>query len=465
MVFSLHLLRASRSMRRSYTLALPQQRTFMNSSRRLVIKPFILADIGEGIKEVQIIQWFVEPEARVEQFQKICEVQSDKAAVEITSRFDGVIKKLYYEADDTAQVGKPLCDIDIQSEITPGDEVLTTPQPQSQQTAESTNSQFSQEPAETPSKNKNESPPLLNEKAPKPPSRHASLATPAIRGLLKEHNLRIEDITGTGKDGRVLKEDVHGYLAGRSAATETPSSTKPEVLPDIPIPLTTIQQQMFKTMTQSLSIPHFLYADEVDTTSLSTLRRTLLADPSIPKLTHLPIIIKAASLALSSFPILNSRLDTTTDTSKPHVVYRASHNISFATATSHGLVVPVIKNVSSLTIPEIAVEITRLQSLALSNKLTPPDLSGGTFTVSNIGSIGGTVVAPIIVPNQVGILGLGRARQKVALSEGGRVEAREIMTLSWSADHRIVDGATLAGMAERVRQLLEEPGKMLGLMK
>ncbi|KAL8738098.1 MAG: hypothetical protein Q9181_001084 [Wetmoreana brouardii] len=428
-----------------------------------------------GIKEVQIIQWFVEPEARVEQFDKLCEVQSDKAAVEITSRFDGVIKKLHYEAGDVAQTGKPLCDIDVLSEIGLEDEAALA------STAEQAGAPSS---PQQPQKTVEQHQPLLDQdKTPqevsdaKPNSKHSSLATPAVRGLLKDLNIDILEVTGTGRDGRVLKEDVQRHAAGCSASSRSSCSIS-QSPPDLPttqsetsIPFTPIQSQMFKTMTRSLSIPHFLYADELDITRLSALRQSLNTHPTFPlsspdqqpqqKLSYLPFIIKAVALALQQYPLLNSCIDIH-DNNPLRLITRSQINIGIAMDTPQGLLVPNIKSVSHLSILAIASEITRLQSLARAGKLSPQDLTGGTFTVSNIGSIGGTYVAPVIASErEVAILGIGKKRTVPAFDEEGRVCRKEVMHFSWSADHRVVDGATVARCAECVKGWVERPEGMV----
>ncbi|KAA6411158.1 MAG: hypothetical protein FRX48_05470 [Lasallia pustulata] len=435
------------------------KRPFHGSARRAVIKPFILADIGEGIKEVQIIQWFVEPEARVEQFDKLCEVQSDKAATEITSRFDGVIKKLYYEAEDMAQVGRPLCDIDIQSEISPKDEALTTP-PAGQDGSSSSAQQPQKAAEEREGKAVNAGVADVKASGPSGSEKHSSLATPAVRGLLNELNINIADVAGTGKDGRVLKEDVHKFAAARDAPspprfqtpTSRPASTDDETQHHHTIPLTPTQTQMFKTMTRSLTIPHFLYADEINMTPLTQLRHRLRTHPTHPhKLSSLPFIIKAVSLALTSHPLLNARLDLpSTPSSHPQLTMRSNHNIGIAMDTPSGLLVPTIKHVASKSILDIAADLTRLQALARAGKLSAADLAGGTITVSNVGSLGGTYVAPVVVAGEVAVLGIGRTRPLPRFDDEGRVVRVEVGCFSWSADHRVVDGGAMARMAERV---------------
>ena len=321
--------------------------------------------------------------------------------------------------------------------------------------------------------------------------RHASLATPAVRGLLKELRVDIRDVKGTGKDGRVLKEDIHRHAAVKhDPATDEQTSTRAATGPmaagrptkrtelDAPqveesITLTPIQTQMFKTMTRSLSIPHFLYADELDITALSLLRKRLNHDytPSVvrnspPKFSYLPFIIKALSLALLDFPLLNARIAHPSATEPTQLILRTNHNIGIAMDTPQGLLVPNIKNVAARSISDIAVEISRLQGLAKEAKLSARDLTGGTITVSNIGSIGGTYVAPLIVASEVAILGVGRARVVPAFfnedDDGDvRVRKKEVMNFSWSADHRVVDGATMARMAERVRGFVQSPETMI----
>lgn len=434
----------------------------------------MLADIGEGITECQLIQWFVQPGARVEQFDKLCEVQSDKASVEITSPFDGVIKKLHYEPDDMAITGKPLVDIDIQQELSETDKeklgdvdgsteagsgagnAQEAEQAVQQQGAGGEGSQ-AEDVAENDSK-----PATQTQSSRKSKNTHGSLATPAVRHLIKEHKLDIEDIEGTGKDGRVLKEDVQKHV---TQPDQSPSeSTAPGSVAsreDRKVPLTPVQNQMYKAMTRSLKIPHFLYSTAADMTAMTALRKRLnaSAEPG-QKITHLAFIMKAVSLAFARHPMLNAALNTS-DPKKPELTYKGSHNFGIAIDTPKGLLVPVIKNVQELSIAEIAAKMRQLSDAARNNKLAPSDFSGATFTVSNIGSVGGGVVAPVISEPQVGIVGVGRSKIVPAFNENDELIKKEELVLSWSADHRVVDGAECARCAERVRTLLEEPTSML----
>lgn len=363
---------------------------------------------------------------------------------------------------------QPLCDIDVQSDPAADEsskplQIEQTGSPASPQQPQKAVKQHRQdEPGQSPSNTSGTS-----------KGKMASLATPAVRGLLKELSVDIADVSGTGKDGRVLKEDVYRFVESRDAgASSAPSKSSSrssseggEQQVESRLKLSATQSQMFKTMTKSLSIPHFLYTDEINITPISAIRQRLNHQPPSQRLSYLPFIIKAVSLALEEFPLLNSRVEVKSEQDSPQLIMREKHNIGIAMDTPQGLLVPNIKNISSLSIIDIASEISRLQSLSKAGKLSITDLAGGTFTVSNIGSIGGTYVAPIIVQNEVAILGVGRARTVPAFDEQDHVVKRETLNFSWSADHRVVDGATMARMAERVRWFVEEPGAMMARLR
>jgi 2-oxoisovalerate dehydrogenase E2 component (dihydrolipoyl transacylase) len=455
-----------------------------------------------GIVECEIIQWFVEPGARVEEFSPLCEVQSDKASVEITSRFAGVVKKLHYDAGEMAKVGRPFVDIDIEGDIKQEDMAALTP-PQSDAREESHGSG-----GPSPSIAVPETKPVSLETQQRIPQNHtgkengehkgkfAALATPATRHLSREFGVEISQVPGTGKDGRVLKEDIYKFVERKdttptqglsendaTSVVISPFSTQATAISgsqqETAVPMTRTQEMMFKTMTRSLSIPHFLYADEVDFTSLVELRGRLnkvlgksdLSDGQVGKLSYLPFIVKAVSMALYKYPILNARVDVETANGngngnpKPNLVLRSQHNIGVAMDTPLGLLVPVIKNVGALNVLGIAAELARLQTLAVAGKLSPQDMAGGTITVSNIGSIGGTYLSPVVVEKEVAILGIGRMRTMPAFSavpgEEDKVVRRQVCNFSWSADHRVVDGATLARAADIVRSIVEEPDVMV----
>ena len=288
---------------------------------------------------------------------------------------------------------------------------------------------------------------------------------------MKDNRISPQEIQGTGKDGRITREDVQAHVSSQHHSSPVSRTRDPSEF-EACVPLTAIQSKMFQTMTRSLSIPHFSYADEIDVTDLSTLRQRLNANaPSEYKLSFLPFLVKALSLALHDFPLLNARIEMPrTDKDPPKLVHRKTHNIGIAMDSPAGLVIPVVKDVGSLSISNIAAEIRRLRPLAQANKLTIDDISGGTITVSNIGSIGGTYVSPIIASvEQVAILGLGKVRRIPAFTRDAagteKVEARDVCNLSWSADHRVVDGATVARCGERVKGYMEVVGTMIAALR
>ncbi|RAO65676.1 uncharacterized protein BHQ10_001688 [Talaromyces amestolkiae] len=449
------------------------RRAFHGSSAFWGIRSQVLKDVGEGITEVQIIQWYVEEGAHVEEWKPLCQYQSDKAVDDITSRYAGVIKKLHFQTDDTVPTGRALCDIEVDDALYPDDNVPTQAV-QAESAPEIAESAAIGETTQTTEAQIDVAP----EQEKKSQSKHASFATPAVRGMLKTHNLNILDITGTGKDGRVLKEDVLKFVSQRDqpksngAASSTDFSSTPtsglratasndSQQVESTQSLTHIQSQMFKTMTKSLTIPHLLYADELNINTMTALRRKLASNPNnTQKVTSLAFIIKAVSLALEEYPILNAKVDAS-DPSSPKLIMRANHNIGIGMDTPQGLIVPNIKNVGAKSIFEIAAEISRLSALGKEGKLKPADITGGTITVSNIGNIGGTYLAPVIVPTEVAILGVGRSRVLPVFDENGQVTKGEMVNFSWSADHRVIDGATMARMASKVKEFVEEPDRML----
>jgi 2-oxoisovalerate dehydrogenase E2 component (dihydrolipoyl transacylase) len=285
-----------------------------------------------------------------------------------------------------------------------------------------------------------------------------------VRHVSKQLGIDISEVKGSGRDGRVMKSDLHDFESTRISTPEQPKNEVRGASGDTTCSISGIRKQMLKNMTQSLSIPHFLYTSNVDFTSLTKLRSSLKQDAEF-KISPLPIIIKAVSMALYEFPELNSHLDTT-NPDNPQWIHKGDHDFGIAIDTPRGLVVPVLRNVGSLSIREISAQIKSLAELARTGKLKSEDFAGATFTISNIGSVGGAAVAPVITRPQVAILGIGKARP-IALWDDvlDRPKRVEECVFSWSADHRIVDGANVARAAERVRILIEQVGTLLVDMK
>lgn len=430
---------------------------------------FKLSDIGEGIGEVTVKEWFVKVGDKVNQFDSICEVQSDKASVTITSRYDGIIVKVYYAIDEIARVGEPLVDIELSDEAsTSAVEQVDQVQDQDVPTGVSN--------IDLPSQ------PLFDEKV---------LTTPAVRRIAMENNIRLCQVQGTGKDGRILKEDLLRFLEAKKeqkSAVVTPKVEIPKAAtPFVPqrpqqgvatkIPpaaqmvkgkdrteaIKGFQKAMVKTMNKALQIPHFGYCDEVDVTHLVNLRNVFrkMADERGVRFSYMPFFIKAASLALLQYPILNSSVDDKCE----NITYKASHNIGIAMDTMQGLIVPNVKSVQNLSLLEIASELNRLQKLGIKGQLGTSDVTGGTFTLSNIGTIGGTYTKPVILPPEVAIGAISKIQVVPKFDVHDNVVKAHVINISWSADHRVIEGATMCRFSNIWKSYVENPISMLMDMK
>ncbi|KAI8982508.1 2-oxoacid dehydrogenases acyltransferase-domain-containing protein [Pilobolus umbonatus] len=425
------------------------RRQFHASHRWEVVKPFLLADIGEGITECEIIQWFVEPGAKISEFDKVCEVQSDKASVDISSRYSGTVLKLHYGLNDIAKVGSPLIDIEAEDDdATESDSpVPDTKEQELIQRIQVLEDIVEQEPAI-----------VSNDDHSK------VLCIPAVRQLAKEKGIDINKVVGSGPNNRVLKEDILAYAMAENNKSK-PSSEALKAN-DRMEPLNMIQKAMFKSMTRSLAIPQLGYKDDIEVDSTTKYRKALNthvdSHPQLypfKKMTYLPIFIKCLSIALSHYPIMNAKLVEGEDGSptSAKLVYRSSHNIGIAMDTPQGLIVPNIKDVQNKTIFEIASEIHRLTELGKYNSIPLTDLKDGTITISNIGSIGGTYANPVIVSPEMAIVAIGKIQKLPRFDEHDNIVPKQIMPISWSADHRIIDGATIARFGNHWKNLIENP--------
>ncbi|CAI2342134.1 unnamed protein product [Caenorhabditis sp. 36 PRJEB53466] len=404
----------------------------------LPVVQFKLSDIGEGIAEVQVKEWYVKEGDTISQFDKVCEVQSDKAAVTISSRYDGVVRKLYHEVDGMARVGQALIDVEVEGDV-PVEE-----QPKKEAAAS------------TP-------------EAPKTSSSDASEAAHSLGKCLplrpfaeSQWKTRLNVLRFLGQ---VPSDHVSGSTNIRSThPAPLPSAKSYEALKeDVAVPIRGYTRAMIKTMTEALKIPHFGYNDEINVDALVKLRGELkeFAKERHVKLSYMPFFIKAASLALLEFPSLNA----TTDDKLEHVVHKASHNVCLAMDTPGGLVVPNIKNCEQRSIFEIAQELSRLMEAGKRQQIGREDLVGGTFTLSNIGAIGGTYASPVIFPPQVAIGAIGKIERLPRFDRHDNVIAANVIKVSWCADHRVVDGATMARFSNRWKFYLEHPSAMLAQLK
>jgi 2-oxoisovalerate dehydrogenase E2 component (dihydrolipoyl transacylase) len=410
---------------------------------------FVLPDIGEGIVECELVEWRIKEGDFINEDQSVADVSTDKALVEITAMHTGRVNKLYYQQGDIAKVHTPLFSIDVDGS----------------DSEEESNKNTAIEVDKV-----NEASPLSAERM---PLNNNALATPAVRRIARENDLDLSLVPSSGKDGRVLKDDVLNYLNKDALSIKTAIQPIDDRFTAANIdsdqqdriePIKGVKAIMAAAMTESVAtIPHFTYADEINMSQLMALRAELkerYAKEGI-RLTMMPFFIKALSLSLKQFPILNSQVNEDCSELK----YLASHNIGMAVDSPSGLLVPNIKDVQNMNIVEIAEQSHRLTEQARAGRISPNDLKGGTITVSNVGAIGGTIATPIISKPQVAIVALGRVQTLPRFDVEGNVSAQKIMTISWSGDHRVIDGATMAHFSNTWKALLENPASMLMTMR
>ena len=496
-----------------------------NDDTNLTTIPFVLADIGEGIAEVELLQWFVSPGDKINQFDRVCEVQSDKASVEITSRYDGVVSLLCGNVGDVMRVGQPLLYITLPTTGTTNadsnnivsssssfnssdDTALPVMQQSSTSTLPLNNVDDVQDRLSIPlvgakysigSDDGYDTTVSTTTMTNSNPSSKV-LTSPSVRKLGKENNINLSNVIGTGPDGRILKSDLLRIIdpasttpalpiipslyptttsptfpssspkstgAATSATSAATSSERKEEFDDDDdkvIPIRGYHRLMVKSMTSSLQVPHMIYADEININSLITARNTLRQsmlrlEGGVVKVSYMPFFIKATSLALYKYPILNSTINVDQMT----VTHHTSHNIGIAVDTSKGLVVPVITNCQRKSIIDITMELHHLLALANEGNLTEKEITNATFTISNIGSIGGTYMSPIIVPPQVAIGALGKISRvpRFINDTSDVVESVHVMPISWGGDHRVVDGATMARFSNVFKLYIENPVSMM----
>ncbi|RLM93743.1 hypothetical protein C2845_PM08G11600 [Panicum miliaceum] len=437
-----------------------------------------LAQTGEGIAECELLRWFVAerlgypPASRlaycggqvlspirltgnaltptegdqVDEFQPLCEVQSDKATIEITSRFKGKVHQIHFGPGDIVKVGETLLKMVV------GDSQIVSP-----------DNIF-------PSADKS---PGVESAVPSNEGNIPTgiLSTPAVRNLAKQYGLNINEIVGTGKDGRVLKEDVLNYAVNKGLCKEQSSSLEENIdqvellegrksLSDMPlyedkkILLRGYQRAMVKSMSLAAKVPHFHYLEEINCDSLVQLKTRFQNEnkDNTIKHTFLPFLIKSLSMALSKYPMLNSSFIEETN----EVVLKGSHNIGIAMATAHGLVVPIIKKVQSLSILE---KVFLPSSEMIINSCT--QFGGGTITLSNIGAIGGKFGSPLLNLPEVAIIALGRIQKLPRFDDDENVYPSSIINVTVGADHRVVDGAMVARFCNEWKGLVEKPELLL----
>ncbi|MBQ0832379.1 2-oxo acid dehydrogenase subunit E2 [Marinobacter sp.] len=411
---------------------------------------FILPDIGEGIVECELVKWLVSEGDLIEEDQPVAEVMTDKALVEIPAPYKGRVTRLYWKEGDIAKVHAPLFELVDESGEASGEQAKASDENKSAEPeTKQAEPEGSPEPAEA------------TAASPEPRQDGQRIpASPAVRRLVRENELTLSDIEGSGKDGRVLKADVLAHLEQPGAGGSSAPASKAQSQEVRIEPIKGMQAVMAKRMVASATtIPHFIFSEDIDVTELLSLRQQLKpeAEARGSRLTLMPFIMKAIALAVREYPVLNSQINE--DVTEIH--YQPSCNIGMAVDSKIGLLVPNVKNVGQLTLLEIADEVARLTEAAREGRVSQADLKGGTITISNIGALGGTYAAPIINAPEVAIVALGRTQKLPRFDTNGQVVERAIMTISWAGDHRIIDGGTIARFNNLWKSYLESPQSML----
>ncbi len=409
---------------------------------------FKLPDIGEGIHEGEILKWFVNVGDTIKEDDPLCEVQNDKAVVEIPSPVEGEVLEIHVAEGDIAIVGDPL--ISIAAEGYEGDHEA---EPQGEETEDVVPEADQTEEREEMASSQKQSDERL------------VIAMPSVRKYAREQGVNIREVNGTGKNGRILREDIDRFLAGdvveEKVVASTPegevstSSLEVEAYPETREKLRGIRKVIAEAMVRSKTqAPHVTLMDEVDVTELVQHRnrfKEIAAEQGI-KLTYLPYVVKALISASKKYPILNAAVDDETE----EIVYKHYYNIGIAADTEQGLLVPVVKNADRMSIFEISAKINELADKARNGKLTAEEMKGASNTITNIGSAGGQWFTPVLNYPEAVILGIGRIAEKPVV-RNGEVVVAPVLALSLSFDHRIVDGATAQLALNQIKRLLHDP--------
>lgn len=427
---------------------------------------FNFPDLGEGLEDGTIMEWYVKPGQQVKMGDSIVQMETDKVVADIPSPKNGVITDLFGEVGDVIKVGSPLVIIQIEGEVseqTTEDEKITT-----EAVSESDDDAGSVVGTiEVAGKNDIMAPSDEGEKdiEEKTSVSRKALATPVARAMAKQIGIDINQIPGSGPSGRVKKEDILNFKStGLDIKPEsdiikksfTPDESLKQTAGDVTYkPLTQIRKTIAKNMLQSKhNAAHMSVFEEVEISGLMEVRsryKQRFADKGV-KLTYLPFIVKAVAQALKHHPQLNSQIDTENN----RMIYRNRYHIGIAVDAPDGLVVPVIRDADKLSIFQIAGQIGELANKARTRKLTLEDLKDGCFSITSFGSFGGIYATPVLNYPQAGILGIGRIL-KTPVVKDDEIVIGNIMPLSLTVDHRVVDGGETTRFIYKVMEYLTDP--------
>jgi pyruvate dehydrogenase E2 component (dihydrolipoamide acetyltransferase) len=428
---------------------------------------FRLPDIGEGIHEGEIVKWFVKAGDTIEEDDVLAEVQNDKSVVEIPSPVSGTVEEVLVDEGTVAVVGDIIVKIDA-----PDAEEM---QFKGNHSDDSSSEEPKEEAAKEESASSQESQPAANTQDAEVDENRTIKAMPSVRKYARDNGVNIKAVAGSGKNGRITKEDIDAHLNGgatqatsnesaASTSEETTTTATTQSVPEGDFPETTekipaMRKAIAKAMVNSKhTAPHVTLMDEIDVQQLWDHRKKFkeIAAEQGTKLTFLPYVVKALVSALKKYPALN----TSFNEEAGEIVHKHYWNIGIAADTDRGLLVPVVKHADRKSIFQISDEINELAVKARDGKLTSDEMKGATCTISNIGSAGGQWFTPVINHPEVAILGIGRIAQKPIVKDG-EIVAAPVLALSLSFDHRQIDGATGQNAMNHIKRLLNNPELLL----
>jgi 2-oxoisovalerate dehydrogenase E2 component (dihydrolipoyl transacylase) len=428
-------------------------------------------DIGEGIAEVELVAWHVKVGDTIHEDQGLADVMTDKAAVEVPSPVAGKVLSLGGEVGKMIAVGAELIRLEVEgagnvkavkagapaapARQAPAPAVAAPPPPPPPPVREE---RATPEPAVSQAAATQSAPPRATQAPMRAPG-DKPIASPAVRRRAWELGIELQYVHGSGPAGRITHEDLDVYLASRGQPAQRQGSTAyAQRDGEEAIPVIGLRRKIAQKMQESKRrIPHFTYVEEVDVTELEALRGQMNAKFAAQKgkLTLLPFIARAVVLAVRDFPQMNARFDDDAGV----VTRSGAVHLGIATQTEPGLMVPVLRHAETLDLWATSAEIAKLAEAARSGKGTREQLSGSTITITSLGALGGIVSTPVINHPEVAIVGVNRLALRPMIRDGA-VVARQMMNLSSSFDHRVVDGMHAAQFIQAIRGLLEAPAML-----
>jgi 2-oxoisovalerate dehydrogenase E2 component (dihydrolipoyl transacylase) len=409
---------------------------------------FPLPELGEGVYEAELVRWLIKPGDTVKRGQALMEVMTDKATMEVPSPFAAAVTELRAEPGAVLQVGQV-----VLTHSGAGDAAPPARKPRQRSNTEERAVAGKRAAAAT---SEMRSSPRPN--GPEVPVK----AAPSVRYMARKLGIDINRVHGSGPQGRILIEDLGAQIAREPAtATDSARVAKPDYgTPGTRIKLQGLRRLIAERMVKSkTTIPHYTYVDECDVTEMVRLREGFrdTAAKVGGKVTYLAFFVKAVAAALREVPLVNATLDDAAG----EIVLHDRYDIGVAVATPAGLIVPVVREADTKDLFQIARDIERLSADARAGKAKLEDLRGSTFTVTSIGNIGGLFSAPIINPPEVGILGIGKVVKRPIFNSAGQVTAADVVYLSLSFDHRVVDGAVGAAFGNAIIKQVQSPVGLL----